>query len=314
VKVFAGEADFLEKVIPENIPQIGQANSLRLEMNLPLVYGFLGFNLHARPGKAGSTAASHPIFGDARVRRALTMSLDRPRLVRATLDSLGIVAFGPAPRALIPDTTSLRAIPYNVAAAKALLDSAGWIDGNGDGVRERDGKPLAFELLAPSQSPSRIKFAELTQAALKEVGAEVSVQVVDGPSALGPRLDAHDFDAWVGTYNANPGLQGTRQTWVSRGSMNYHGYVSPAFDALVDSALTTFDTGRARGLWSRALQRAIDDAPSAWLYEERIPIVVHKRIRMAPLRADGWYANLADWSVDPAQRIDRDKVGLGAAR
>ena len=68
------------------------------------------------------------------------------------------------------------------------------------------------------------------------------------------------------------------------------------------------DSGR------RAFQQAIDDVPSVWLYEERVPVVVHKRIRMAPLRADGWYANLADWSVDPAQRIDRDRVGLGAAR
>ena len=314
VKVFAGEADFLEKIRAENIPQIGKGNDLRLEMNLPLGYGFIGFNLRARRSQADGIAAPHPIFGDVRVRRALAMSLDRARMVRATLDSLGMTAFGPAPRALIPDTTTLRALPYNVAAAKALLDSAGWIDTNGDGVREREGTKLAFELLAPSQSSVRVKFAELVQAALKEVGAEVSVQVLDGPSALGPRVDAHDFDAWVGFFTANPGLQGTRQTWVSRGSMNYQGYVDPAFDALVDSALTTFDTRRTSGLWSRTLQLAIDDAPSAWLWEERVPIVVHKRIQMAPLRADGWYANLADWSVDPAQRIDRDKVGLGGAR
>ena len=42
-------------------------------------------------------------------------------------------------------------------------------------------------------------------------------------------------------------------------------------------------------------------------------MVVHTRIKMAPLRADAWYANLADWAVYPGKQIDRDKVGLRGA-
>ena len=77
---------------------------------------------------------------------------------------------------------------------------------------------------------------------------------------------------------------------------------------------TTFDRGSVSGLWTRALQQSIDDAPSVWLYEERLPIAVHARIKMAPFRADGWYVNLADWHIAPKDRIDRDKVGMGVAR
>ena len=50
-----------------------------------------------------------------------------------------------------------------------------------------------------------------------------------------------------------------------------------------------------------------------WLYEQRAPVVLHKRFIVPPLRPDGWYADLADWKVDPAQRIDRDRIGLGTA-
>jgi peptide/nickel transport system substrate-binding protein len=204
---------------------------------------------------------------------------------------------------------ALKPIAYDLAAARALLDSAGWTDTNGDGVREHDGQSLSFELLVPSQSPTRIKLSELIHAALQSVGANVKVQPLDGPTALGPRLGSRDFDAWMGQWAPNPGLQGMRQTWASRGEQNYQGYSSPAFDALTDSALTTFDAARSRAYWTRAFQQAIDDVPSVWLFEERTLLALHKRLRIAPLRADAWYANLADWSVDPTKRIDRDRVG-----
>ncbi len=313
VKLFAGEADFLEQVRPEAIAQVQATPTLRLESNLPLLYGFVGFNLNARRSVGGASAMPHPVFGDVRVRRALAMAVDRERMVRSVLDSLGMVAFGPAPRALIPDTTGLRPLAYNVAAAKALLDSAGWTDSNNDGVREHNGTPLAFDLLVPSSSATRGKFSVLLQAAWKEIGATVSLLTQD-PSALVPRLESHDFDAWMGGWAPNPGLQGTRQTWASKGTSNYQAYVSPTFDAALDSALTSFDVVKARGFWTRVLQQAIDDAPSVWLYEQRLPVAVHKRIRIPSLRADGWYASLADWSIDPLQRIDRDKIGLGVAR
>jgi peptide/nickel transport system substrate-binding protein len=40
-------------------------------------------------------------------------------------------------------------------------------------------------------------------------------------------------------------------------------------------------------------------------------VAIHRRFIVPPLRADGWWANLADWRTDPAQRLDRDRIGLG---
>lgn len=312
VKLAAGEADFLFNLRTEDVAPLAASPQLRLERSTPLIYGFVGFNLRTRRAN-GPTGAPHPVFGDSRVRRALAMAVDRAKMVRSVLDSAGTVSLGPAPRALIPDTAALTQLPFDLVAAKRLLDSAGWTDTKGDGVRKHNGVPLAFELLVPSTSPTRIKLSILLQAAFKDVGANVTLQNMDG-SALGPRLEAGDFDAWMGGSAANPGLQGLRQSWASRGASNSQRYASTVFDAALDSALTTFDARRARGYWARALQAAIDDAPSIWLYEERKPIAVHKRIRMAPMRADEWYANLADWSVDPTQRIDRDRIAARGAR
>jgi peptide/nickel transport system substrate-binding protein len=92
-------------------------------------------------------------------------------------------------------------------------------------------------------------------------------------------------------------------------------YSSRAFDALLDSALTTFNREASRAYWGRAFQQIVNDAPAIWLYEQHTPLAVHTRFVLPPLRADGWYADLADWHLDPTKpRLDRDNIGLGARR
>lgn len=301
VKVLAGDADFLDQVRPETMAAIRQAPNLRLHRATELNYAFLGWNLEARRSPLGKAGPPHPVLSDLRVRRALTMAVDRATIVHSVLDSLGAVALGPAPRALIPDTGALTPIPFNPQAAAALLDSAGWTTRGADGIRRRGTERLAFELLVPSTSPTRLKMSVLLQAALKSLGVDMSVLTLD-PAALGPRIDARDFDAYFGGFQASPGLQGIRQVWTSSGTSNYQGYRSRTFDRLADSALTAFDPAASRTLWTRALQVAIDEAPSLWLYEQSTVVAAHRRLQLPPFRADGWYFTIPGWSVDPAQR------------
>ncbi len=308
VKLFAGEADFYEAVRPENLPQATRSTSLRLEPARALEYGFLAYNLHAR-----KASAPHPVFGDVRVRRALAMAVDRAQMEQNVFGSLGLVALAPAPRPLIPDTIALHQLPYDTVAARLLLDSAGWHSARPGAVRTRNSDRLAFEILAPQSSVARQRYAVLLQEQLRRIGVEVRVRVVDGP-AMGGSVMSHDYDTFMNIFGMTPGRLGMGQTWKTGGDMNYGGFSRPAFDALLDSAFTTFDKSNSRSLWTRVFQLLIDEEPGLFLYEPRAPVAIHKRIRNAPLRADAWYANLADWTIDPAQRIDRDRVGLGSAR
>lgn len=307
VKLFAGEGDVLENIRTDNLPQLARTPGLRLVAAPALAYTFMGFNMN----DPRALAQPHPIFGDVRVRRALTYAVDRPTLVRNVFDSLALVAMAPAPRALIADTTTIPAFAFDLAHARALLDSAGWRDTNGDGVRERDGRTLAFELLTPAPSTSRVRYATLLQEQFRNIGAKVTIATFEGGEFY-QRTGDHRFDAFLGNWAPSPGLVGMRQTWTSRGTGNEVGYASAQFDTDVDSALTSFDRSRSARFWSQAFSTIVNDAPAIWLYEQRTPIAVHRRFIVPPLRADGWYNNLADWRVDPAQRIDRDRIGLGA--
>src|SRR5205085_11754016 len=170
-------------------------------------------------------------------------------LVRSALDTLAYVASGPAPRALGGAGAAPKS--FDLAAAERTLDSLGWRAGP-DGVRARSGKPLAFSLLVPTTSAPRIRLAVLVQEQLKRAGVQVNIEQLE-PNALMQRIGAHQFDAMLNAWHADPSPSTVRQVWGSAaanapGSANWAGYASGTFDALVDSAATAFDPSAQRKL------------------------------------------------------------------
>lgn len=309
VKLFAGEADFFESLRPENVAELAKHPELALVPYPGLAYGNLSFNL--RDPK--HPARPHPVLGDRGVRRALSMAVDRQAIVRNVFDSLAYVARGPFVRAL-GGTVQVTELPFDREGAKRLLDSLGWTDRNGDGVREKNGRPLAFSLLAPTSSATRQRIAVLMQEQLREVGATIGIEAVEFNTFL-EKQRTGSFDAMFATWNVDPTPGSIRQTWSSAGiksadGNNYGSYASPAFDALVDSGAAQMKPAAASAYFQRAYQTIIDDAPAIWLYEPRPFAGAHKRLRPVGLRADGWWANLADWYIPTGSRIARDSLGL----
>lgn len=308
IALLAGDADFVDVLRVETLGQLRGNRQLRLVEYPALEYGFLAFNLRA-PGNAG---AAHPLFADRELRRALTMAVDRDRLVRAVYDSLARPGVGPLPRAVFPAWPAVQPIRHDPTRARALLDSLGWTAA-ADGARARGGVPLAFTLLVPTSSPTRQRMATLLAAQLAAVGARVEVEAVELARFV-ERQQGGRFDAAMGGWRVDPSPGGIRQTWGSpgyrgAGALNYGGYANPQFDARVDSALDASDPARNRALWTRAVQTIVDDAPALWLFEPVLVAGVHRRVQLPPLRPDGWWLDLADWWIPLGDRIGRDRVG-----
>lgn len=313
LSVFAGNADFYEKLQPEDLASANTRPDLRVIPYSQAGYSFLTFNLHARK----DADMPHPVLSDVRVRRALTMAVNRPETVRMVLDSFGTPSLAPAPRVMFPDADKLTQIQFNVAGARALLDSAGWLLAPGKEVRSKNGVPLTFDILVANTSKPRQTYARFLEQQFRGVGVGTTVRVLEG-SALGQKVTTGDFDAYMGALTVTPGLQALPQSWgtpgIGKNGKNYGGYSNRAFDATVDSALAAFRTADANALWGRAFQIILNDAPAIWLFEETNLALAHIRIRGIELRPDAWYVSLADWSIDPSQFIRRDRQAAGAAR
>jgi len=228
---------------------------------------------------------------------------------------MGQPAYGPFPKSVAVADTAIKLPRYDVAAANALLDSLGWKVG-ADSVRAKNGRKLEFGLLVPTSSRARMSYSVLLQEQFKRVGAKVNLDQIE-INAMQQRLDTRNFDAALNAYNTDPSPGGLKQSWSSTGigaaGGNVLSYKNTQVDALLDSALASFDMNKTKQYASRAFQLIADDAPAIWLYDLVNVAGAHRRLQITGLRADGWWNNLADWSIPADQRIDRDRLGLTAA-
>lgn len=307
-KLLAGEADAFDQIRPEMIADIQKNPALRLVTYRGLDYGFLQFNLR----DPARSSLPHPVFGDRQARVAISMALDRASMVRNVFDTLAQVALGPTVRGYVGADESLPQIPFDTVGASRLLDSLGWRRGP-TGARARAGKPLAFSIVTPTSSRNRGRLAVLMQEQLRRLGIAVEIESLDN-AAFMTRMKDRSFDAALGAWRLDP-APGIRQTWGTAGSRapsgsNYSSYESPEFDLHVDSALTAMDPARAHAHMRRAYEVILRDAPAVWLYEPLSTLALHSRIRPARLRRDSWWANIGDWTIDPAARLARDDIGL----
>lgn len=160
--------------------------------------------------------------------------------------------------------------------------------------------------------------AVLLQEQLRRVGARVNLEQLEY-AAFVDRGRRRRFDAMFGAWRIDVSPHGIRQTWGTSGSrsengLNYGAYESDLFDAQVDSALDAHDPTAARRHFRGAQETIIADAPAIWMFEPRITLGLHSRLRVRNVRPDAWWAGLAEWSVDPDRRLPRDQSGPGEER
>ncbi|MEP6858546.1 MAG: ABC transporter substrate-binding protein [Gemmatimonadales bacterium] len=293
LRFLGGSADFLDLVKPELVSQVKAKGGDVVVSPGSLDYGYVAFNL-----RNASNSGPHPIFGDRETRRALVMAVDRSALVRSVFDTLALVAHGPATRIIATSDTTI-GIPYDPQQASRTLDSLGWRRG-ADGMRYRGKTPLAFALIVPSSSAIRGKFAVLLQEQWRKAGAKVRIEPLE-VNAFGSRMDSRKFESLLNAWHIDPTPSSVKEEWASSeirsGGYNATSYRSPAFDAVIDSAVKEMNPDRSAALYRRSYRILTEDAPAMWLYELRNVQGVSKRIHVTGIRPDAWWANLADWSV-----------------
>jgi len=308
--ILAGQLDFFS-AFP--IDQVGSLDSGNVARSMPYRqngYGFLGLNMHDRktPGRP------HPILGDVAVRRAIAMGMDRRSMLTNVFKDGTTVTEGPFPAGSVLTDTSVRSPSYDTTGAKAALDAAGWRVGP-KGIRMKNGRPLALEIVVPTSSVPRVRYAELIQEQLNRLGFQVEVARTPPPQ-FGPRLGSGDYDMILLTFNTDPTVAGLEQFWSSSGEKagsNPLHYKTPTVDAALDSASRATTLPEMKRHLAVAYRRIIDDVPAVWLYSAATVAAVHRRVEPAPFPHDGWWGNLADWTIPADKRIDRDRIGLAPA-
>jgi peptide/nickel transport system substrate-binding protein len=174
----AGEVDVLTEVPPTIWDGLQGVDNVKA-LSLPsFSFHHIGFNVDTDPASQGN-----PLLLDETIRQALNYAIDRNQLVELALAGHGLPGSVLIPPALgdwqlqIPADQQMNADPEK---AKELLDNAGYVDGDGDGVREApDGSPLEFRLIAIESTTVDVRAAELFRDAAAAVGIKLDLQTMD---------------------------------------------------------------------------------------------------------------------------------------
>ncbi len=210
-------------------------------------------------GERSTTKHPHPMLSDIRVRKALSMAIDRQILVDIGYGSAGRATCNlvPAPEMFASPNTDC--IAQDMEGAKALLEEAGWVDSNGDGIREKDGVDMAI-LYQTSTNPVRQDFQAVIKDWWTELGVKVELKNVDasvffGGDAGSPdtfqkfyadvemyanNFDGTDPEPYLAQYLCDK-IPGPENQWQGE---NINRFCDPAYDALVAELSTTSDMAK----------------------------------------------------------------------
>jgi peptide/nickel transport system substrate-binding protein len=252
-----------------------------LDYPLLLVYGVV-FNVRRAP------------FDEPAVRRALSRAIDRRLIVRAYLYGFGTPAAGP----VSPDHPwyePVPDVPFDTAAARRLLDSAGWRLGP-DGVRARGGRRLAFDLMTVGAGDMALE--QMLQAEWRAIGVEARIRQRELSTFLataqGP---ARDFDALVTGVPGDLALGHVAALYDGDGPLAYPGYASPALDSAFAQVRRAEDPDALVAAW-RAVQRVLArDEPTAWIYHARGVQGLTRRLAGVRMDLRGELVSVARWRL-----------------
>jgi peptide/nickel transport system substrate-binding protein len=137
-----------------------------------------------------------PPFSDLRVRQALMHAIDREQIVATILDGRSQVVNGPIQPGSWAYTNDVRTYAFDPELARSLLADAGWVDADGDGVRERNGDPFRFTLITQAGYVIRETVAQAVEQQLRNVGIAMDIRLIDG-TAISTFWFQGNFDAML---------------------------------------------------------------------------------------------------------------------
>lgn len=289
-ELLTGGVDVNLQVLPEHAERIESNPNVRLISFPTRQYAFVAWN------------GRRPPLQSAAVRRALTYGINRRQIVEVVRYGYGVVAHGPIPPFHWAHDSEAGRLEYDPDSARALLEREGWIDADGDGVRERGGVRLSLELKT-NQNRMREDIIQMIQADLAAVGVEVRPRVMEWNAFLEDLLRRRRFDgvvlAWVTEFRID---DTDLFACHPRGPFQFADYCNPRVDTILARATRMTSRAEATPLW-REYQRVLArDQPYTWLYYEVRPVGVRNRLRDVRMDIRGTWISAKDWWITPEGR------------
>lgn len=253
-----GDIDIQDRVPAPDVEDVQKSDNAGV-----LIYPTFSFDFYAYQLDTAKT----DVFQDVEVRQALMYAQDRESIAKDIMLGYNEVANGTQPLlsfAYAPDEIET-VYNYDPEKAKSLLESAGWVDSNGDGIREKNGKKLSFKVSYPTGSPTTDQIIAYYQEAWKAVGADMEPAGVEFPQLVEIITSTFDFDIALLGFNWDAtGNQGAMYNCDQyKVGFNFSKYCNPKVDELNKAAKKELDLEKRKQLLIQSMNIVNNDLPVA---------------------------------------------------
>jgi peptide/nickel transport system substrate-binding protein len=210
-----------------------------------------------------------PFFADRRVRRAMSYAFDHDRMLEKLCFGLYQPAAGNFPDdSWMASRKKLQPYKQDLDKAEALLDEAGWVDHDNDGVRDKeiDGRlvPLEFSMLV-NQQPLRVAICTLLKENLEQVGVRMNVRPTES-TVIQDLTQKRKFQAYFGGWGSGTDPDSSENIWATGAGRNFVGYSNPEVDRLYVEGRRELDRAKRAEKYGRIQEILYEDQPYTWLY------------------------------------------------
>lgn len=290
-----GEVDLILGPRATDLGQLDAEEGIRAIVKPARQYFFVGWN------------NQRPPLDDARVRRALSMGIDRQRILTGLRGGYGQLAAGPIAPVHWAYDESVRPLPFAPDSARALLAAAGLTDRDGNGfVDFANGRPFQIELKYPAQNPFNADVAELVRSDLANIGVRVQLLATDfGTMIEDVTSPSRNFDAVQLGWESDFNLGHLRDIFHSESlgtPFQSSSYSNPEVDSLIDTATRTIDRERARPMWRRVQEIMRDEQPWTFMFYYSELFAARDALHTPELDVRGAFAEIGEWWLDPSAR------------
>lgn len=288
VELQTGGVDMMRPIAYDKIPTLrAQIPNPRFEQEEQRSYDYIAYN-----------PKTVDAFADPEIRRALGLAIDIPGILRSLrMEEFTTPAAGPYSPIFkeLYDPARMRPLGYDPERARQILDSKGWRDTDGDGIRDRNGKPLRFTLLTNAGNQRRADVSQIVQQQWKQIGVDARLQQLE-TNTFFDQVYGKEYEAALGGWQVATSADLTG-IWGENAQYNIASYDDPRTFALFEQALAQPTGEQANRYWKASAERIVADQPYTWLYFYDTVSGVSDRLRGTHIDSYSAYQNAWEWWI-----------------